>query len=153
REVPEREIDDAIASSGMRLRETDQPNHVPRAVVPWPKVNDEKVGAIVRSGPTLADLKSFSPVRFEDGQSHAEEVVDLLFPGNPLLCVGATNSVFDTRPRNQWCELLSQNQFIVPSPMTAIWGITKGGKQSKHTLENTGPRRFLVIEFDPPDWQ
>jgi hypothetical protein len=32
--------------------------------------------------------------------------------------------------------------------MTAIVGLTKGGKQSKHSLSNTGPRRFLVCEFD-----
>ncbi len=27
-------------------------------------------------------------------------------------------------------------------------GITKAGRQSAHTLDNTGPRRFLVTEFD-----
>jgi hypothetical protein len=26
--------------------------------------------------------------------------------------------------------------------------LTKANKQSAHTLDNTGPRRFLVIEFD-----
>lgn len=38
--------------------------------------------------------------------------------------------------------------FIVPSPMTARTGLTKEGKVSAHSLDNTGPRRFLVIEFD-----
>ena len=36
--------------------------------------------------------------------------------------------------------------------MTAVCGLTKNGKPSKHTLENTGPRRFLVVEFDPTRW-
>jgi hypothetical protein len=37
---------------------------------------------------------------------------------------------------------------IVPSPMTARIGRTQEGKESAHTLETTGPRRFLVIEQD-----
>src|SRR5262249_31094789 len=30
-------------------------------------------------------------------------------------------------------------------------GITKDGRESEHTLANTGPRRFLVVEFDSGD--
>jgi hypothetical protein len=37
---------------------------------------------------------------------------------------------------------------IVPSPMSAVEGVTKEGKPSKHTLSNTGDRRFLICEFD-----
>ena len=32
--------------------------------------------------------------------------------------------------------------------MRARIGRTKEGRESEHTLENTGPRRFLVVEFD-----
>jgi hypothetical protein len=32
--------------------------------------------------------------------------------------------------------------------MTSELGITNSGKKSAHALSNTGPRRFLVIEFD-----
>jgi hypothetical protein len=32
--------------------------------------------------------------------------------------------------------------------MSATTGTTKDGRTSKHTLDNTGPRRFLVVEFD-----
>ena len=39
-------------------------------------------------------------------------------------------------------------QFIVPSPMTSRTGRTQEGKVSEHTLENTGPRRYLVVEQD-----
>jgi hypothetical protein len=35
--------------------------------------------------------------------------------------------------------------------MCAITGKTKDGRESKHTLENSGPRRFLVCEFDSGD--
>ena len=32
--------------------------------------------------------------------------------------------------------------------MTRKHGLTKSGKMSAHSLENTGERRFLVVEFD-----
>ena len=32
--------------------------------------------------------------------------------------------------------------------MSAVTGTTKDGKESKHTLANTGERRFLICEFD-----
>ena len=32
--------------------------------------------------------------------------------------------------------------------MSAVSGLTKDGRESKHTISNTGPRRFLVAEFD-----
>src|SRR5205085_5177131 len=39
-------------------------------------------------------------------------------------------------------------QFIVPNPMTAPLGLTQEGELSAHSLSNTGPRRFLIVEFD-----
>jgi hypothetical protein len=39
-------------------------------------------------------------------------------------------------------------QLIVPSPMTAQTWQTQDGHESEHTLQNTGPRRFLVMEQD-----
>src|SRR5206468_3613137 len=68
--------------------------------------------------------------------------------GNPLLCCGRSQFDFDTKLREDWRGQLEKLSFIVPSPMSAIHGKTKNGKTSKHTLENTGPRRFLVCEFD-----
>ncbi|HEU5313191.1 MAG TPA: hypothetical protein VFU08_05140 [Candidatus Udaeobacter sp.] len=40
------------------------------------------------------------------------------------------------------------NSLIVPSPMSSQKGRTKRGKLSFHTESNTGPRRFLIVEFD-----
>ncbi len=40
---------------------------------------------------------------------------------------------------------------IVPSPMSARTGRTQDGRVSEHTLDNTGPRRFLIIEQDSGD--
>ena len=43
---------------------------------------------------------------------------------------------------------LARQQFIVPSPMLRKIGRAKDGHVSSRTLENTGPRRYLVVEFD-----
>jgi hypothetical protein len=58
-------------------------------------------------------------------------------------------ATFRTAPRESFRGTLSGMSLIVPSPMSALTGARKSdGKQSPHTLDNTGPRRFLVIEFD-----
>jgi hypothetical protein len=87
-------------------------------------------------------------VRVEDNELYTEEIIDALFPGDPLLCVGRSNSEFATRSRSEWRGKLATLQLIVPSPMTARIGHTQDGKESAHTLETTGPRRLLVVEQD-----
>jgi hypothetical protein len=119
-----------------------------QAVSKWAAVNQEQREAILREGCGLADLWEASPVRIEDSEVHTEEIVDQLFPGNPLLCCGKSNSAFDTRPREDWRGQLAGLALIVPNPMTAATGLTKEGKESAHSLANTGTRRFLVVEFD-----
>ena len=114
----------------------------------WPTVNDERREAILSNGYGLADLWELSPVRIEDNGQHTEAIIDRLFPGNPLLCCGKSNSEFDTRPREDWRGQLAGLQLIVPSPMSAPTGLTQQGKESAHALNNTGARRFLVVEFD-----
>lgn len=119
------------------------------AVAPkWPKPNIEQIEAIVRDGPGLVDLWELSPHRFEDNEQHTEEIVDQLFPGNPLLCAGWSSREFATRSREQWRGELAVMPFVVPSPMSAPTGLTKEGRMSAHSLANTGPRRFLVVECD-----
>ena len=152
RHVPRNEIVSAVQSSISCAwqaggRRNDFLNSPPQART-WPTVNQEQRAAIIRDGGGLADLWEASPVRIETNEPRTEEIVDVLFPGNPLLCCGKSNSTFDTRPREQWRGELAALQFIVPSPMSAVEGMTKEGKPSRHTLSNTGPRRFLVIEFD-----
>jgi hypothetical protein len=119
-----------------------------RPAAKWPAVNQERREAIVQEG-GLADLWELSPVQIEDNDQRTEEIIDKLFPGNPLLCCGAAKKDFDTRTREEWRGKLSTLQLIVPSPMSAVTGKKiEDGKLSKHTLDNTGPRRFLVCEFD-----
>jgi hypothetical protein len=156
RHVPRSEIVSAVQNS---LGCAWQPN---RSVMPkatyskWPAINQERREAIIHEGTALADLWELSPIRIADNQQHTESIIDRLFPGNPLLCCGKSSSDFDTKPREEWRGHLTGLQLIVPSPMTAKFGRKKSPKPdesewSAHTLDNTGPRRFLVVEFDPGD--
>jgi len=142
------EIERAVERSKANAWQAGQP-HV--SVTPaWPKPDQEKRAAVIAAsgGSGLVDLWEISPHRFEDNASHCEEVIDALFPDNPLLCAGCSNSNFATRSRDEWRGKLTSLQFIVPNPMTARFGRTQDGKRSAHTLETTGQRRFLVIEQD-----
>lgn len=136
---PENEVESAFQSArGER----------PSTYGKWPKVSDQKIAAAVAGGPTLLELWDSSPVKLSGTANRTEEFIDALFPGNPLLCVGQTNRVFDTLTREEWRGALEAKQLLVPSPMTARKGRTKSGKPSAHTLDNTGPRQYLTIEFD-----
>ena len=143
RYVSQREIENAVRNSQASAF---QPASLQRRA--WPSVNTEQREAIIASGFGLVDLWEISPIRFEDNAVHTEEIIDALFPGNPWLCVGASNSNFKTRRREELRGELASLALIVPSPMTAQTGYTQEDKESEHSLESTGPRRFLVIEQD-----
>ena len=145
------EIERAVGRSKATAWKPGQAPQNTTRLTAWPKVNVEQREAAIESGAGLVDLWENSPVRFEDNKSHTEEIIDALFPGDPLLCCGPSNSDFDTRTRSEWRGELSVLQLIVPSPMTARSGLTQDGKQSSHALSITGQRRFLVIEFDQGD--
>ena len=148
RAVSQKEIADAVRNSLEAAWNPNGANAATKPVSTWPSVNAEQRSAIIRDGGGLADLWECSPIRIEDNDRHTEDIVDALFPGNPLLCFGQSNSIFATKPREEWRGRLADLQLIVPSPMTSLMGLTKDGKQSEHSLNNTGPRRFLVCEFD-----
>jgi len=144
RYVPQRELDEAIRNSQVSAF---QPLSVPHH--PWPAFNREQREAVIQETQCeLVDLWEASPVAFKDNKPRAEEVIDALFPGNPLLCCEKTKGDFDTKPRSKWRGELSKQQFIVPSPMAKWRGLTKEGKASAHSLDATGPRRFLIVEQD-----
>ncbi len=147
RRVSRKEIEDAVKNAlacAWRPRGIATPK---KAVAKWPSVDQERRAAVVLDG-GLADLWELSKPRYEDAAQYTETIIDRLFPGNPLLCCGKSNWDFDTKPRDGWRGNLSTLQLIVPSPMSAVTGLTKDGNISFHSLRNTGNRRFLICEFD-----
>jgi hypothetical protein len=97
------------------------------AVSKWPGVNLEQREAILRDNGGLADLWEASKPCLDDNAAHTEAIIDR---------------------REDWRGQMSALALIVPSPMSAVTGLTKDGKESKHTLANTGARHFLICEFD-----
>lgn len=118
----------------------------------WPKLNDALQTRIIQQEAMgLSDLLERSPCSPEGLKTPA--LLDQLFPLNPLICGGKSSHVFWTRRLYDFGDMVSDLQLIVPSPMSKLLGNIQdpepgGAKQSAHTKDNTGSRRFAVVEFD-----
>jgi hypothetical protein len=145
------EIERAVERSKATAWKPGQPFRSKPPTSAWPPLNTEQRAAIIRDRDGLEGLWENSSIRIEDNEAHTEEIIDALFPGNPLLCCGLSKEDFDTRSREEWRGKLSMLQFLVPSPMSSRRGLTQEGRISAHALSSTAPRRFLVIEFDDGD--
>ena len=142
----EREIREAVANSGKYLRGEVTLSGLQR---PWPSVDYTTIHKIVLVCPVrLKGLRALSPVSVGADGPMTEEILDAFFPSNPFLCFGLAANSFSTRPREFWRGRESGFQFIVPNPMIKETGVTQDGRKSTRCLDNTGPRRFLVAEFD-----
>lgn len=158
---PKTEIRDAVNAAYREVGASDRPwrgvmDNRPKPGPRWPSCNDEQREAAASRYGGMSDLWELSPVRLDLEDRQAEAVADILFPGNPLLCCGHSLSGFDTLPRDEWRGRLAGLQFIVPSPMLTRYGRRQSdGELSAHTLNNTGKRRFIIIEQDTgsPDLQ
>lgn len=170
RPVPERELKDAVKNSReVAWRPTPADGTVdrgrstakaPSGVTPsadverWPAPSQLARRTALRAASDHAvedayDLWEVSPYRLE-GVENADDWIDRLFPeDNPWLCV-MKNHAGDarTRRREKWLFVTPECSLIVPSPMTGPSGINKSGERAHRCLENTGPRRWLIIEFD-----
>jgi hypothetical protein len=117
----------------------------------WPEPNNHRIHSILASEPFgVCDLWEQSPVKLLDDEPHTDEIINILFPGDPLLCVGRSNASFGTYGKNYLLryEVLSSYALIVPSTMSHLEGFTQAGRLSAHCIANTGNRRYLVVEFD-----
>ncbi len=115
----------------------------------WPRVDKAARAAVIAGHAGAAvELWEQSPYRPDDDGPITETIIDALFPGNPLICVANALETATTAPRESLRGTLSTMQFVVPSTMTAITGISKEGKASARCLDNTGPRRYLIVEQD-----
>ena len=114
----------------------------------WPPRELDQLDTIVRAGPHLCDVWERSPYRYDDSANHAEKIIDIVFPGDALLCCGIESWRFATQRRSAWRGKLHELPLIVPNPMLRVQGLTKGGKISEHSLDATAARVYLVIECD-----
>lgn len=131
-----------IPADGSKPRESRGPK--------WPPAKREQIEAIAAaSGIRAADLREMSPVRLPEAPA-TREILAALFAGGGLICVGREKEKAETFRLSALLSGVVPHllQFIVPSPMRAAWGVNLEGKRSARCLDNTGPRRFLVVEGD-----
>lgn len=150
------ELREVLTKSAQAYRDTVTERDIEKVMA---KAWDEKPPS------TKASLPSFDRTAFEQlpavaeaefleehGQPETKEpwgVLESLFPSDPLLCLAAKqHEVFRTQKLSEWNANGIQKNFIVPSPMSKRTGLTQGGEESGRCLDNTGPRKFLVIESD-----
>ena len=116
---------------------------------PWPKPDLAKIKHIVAHGAGLAGLIKRSRLNCTVPERLTRTLLPQLFPGDPLLCFGFKVEEVFTHKLSSWRErYLHDFSFIVPNEMSAMEGFSKQGTPSVRCLDNTGPRRYLVIEFD-----
>jgi hypothetical protein len=126
-----------------------QPGDHPRRA----PINLEAMHDIIVSGVSRDDLREMSPQRCWDtmrGRNTArilEAWAAYAGDPDPWVCHGANDQPMTRRlsAMRAWAHSHAQ---IVPSPMAAPHGRTREGHLSEHSLEATGPRLFLIAEFD-----
>lgn len=96
----------------------------------------------------LVDLWERSPEW--DGVKSADDWLDALFPDAEWLCLAVDHpATARSRRREKWMfGPADECGLVVPSPMTGPSGRRQDGQVSHRCYENTGARRWLVIEFD-----
>lgn len=114
----------------------------------WPAPSPQmRAKAIIGLG-GLAELRASSPVPLTGETSMTAWILEALYPEDPLLCCAWSSRDFATMQRSKWLDAASM-ALIVPSPMRSVFGRRKSdGAFSAHTADNTGDRRFLVLDFD-----
>lgn len=129
----------------------DSPSYSPKVEKPkWqPSKTRQTAYRPALRGVSVADLWDASPWRCDDGLTQARVLYELFPDPTRLVCVGKSAFEFYTARIDQFTDL-RKTQFIVPCYMTSKYGTTQDGKRSMHCLDNCGPRRFCVCDFDEP---
>jgi len=139
RHIPQLEIDKAVATAF-----DDSPK---KGAKKWPSYSK----SLVRKITAKSSIKNAGDLtqKFQIEAEGSEAILKQLFPNDPLICMGKDRHDFSTVKLSEHLSgKLSEQQFIVPSPMCKAIGLTKDGKPSAHCLDNTGKRVHLVIDFD-----
>lgn len=149
--VPDSEIQEAITNSARFAGRSVHPRAPEREERRWPETDQNAIEQITshygNALPRLLDAGVSRNLEFKS-RIDVANLFQSLFPGDPLICAGDSLRSMRCQRLCAWLPEIASTQFVVPSPMTALTGINQSGKASTRCLGNTGPRRFLVIEFD-----
>jgi AAA domain len=151
----EDELREVLTKSGEAYRDTVTEKDIEKVIAKaWDETTGKKSLWPCFDRPAFERLPKETESDFLEKHGRPEtvepwEVLNLLFKGDPLLCLAANpQETFHTQKLSEWKASGIQQNFIVPSPMTKQTGITKEGKESGRCNENTGERAYLVIESD-----
>jgi hypothetical protein len=117
-----------------------------------PSADPDLIQRALAAPVTVAELESRSQNLCDDILT-AEYYIGALFPPDSLVCAGRAGDDFLTQRYRRWCESadnLSSCAFVVPSPMTGVFGMTKDGRRTQRSDDNTSARMYAVLEWDFP---
>jgi hypothetical protein len=126
-----------------------------RSAPKWPARDAIRIRNIISRGLTAPGLAKASPNPLPE--HCGAQVLPLLFPGDPLICLGRNEKDARVKRVSEWCAMdnLQKHQLIVPSPMLGLRGLTAPPKShfSPRAKSNVGIRKWLVVEcdFSPED--
>jgi hypothetical protein len=92
----------------------------------------------------LEELRAGSPYSVPDD---TDLIVRRLFEPDSILCVARAPRSALSAPIDNF-EQLSDYELIVPSPMSDFYALDEHGRKHARSLANTGPRRYIVTDFD-----
>lgn len=148
------EIADTLRSAARKLgiKESGAPRRRGAKRLSPPRVSRDwaSIAEIARTGCTLEAMSASSPGSLDFGPPAETAVFFLrrLFREGELVCLGRDVHSAVTRPLSEWLPRLGGMQFVVPNPMSKLTGTNNAGKFSTRCNDNTGARRFLVLDFD-----
>ena len=113
----------------------------------WPKPNAKLIATVLRGAGGLERLRQLSPISNPETWN-SSAIIDRLFSQDDLLCFAHDKYNAVTELRSWFSGKEQDMPLMVPNPMRAKTGMTKAGRLSAHSLDNTGPRVTQVVEFD-----
>ena len=144
REVPEREITDAVKCAYRCVLEGPSEDSVR-----LPRYDSSAANEIYQQWQTT--IEGLRGASIETPPTHPLEALQALFEPDDLICIA---SHFEQPSivayNNLQLGVACCRQFMVPNPMKQKVGLTKDGKPSKRCTDNTGPRKRIVCDFDLP---
>ena len=149
RTVPDREIEAAVEDAYDTILTSSNRKRIP----PLSKYDSAKARGIYdKYGCDLSYLEHISP---QMPPTTVKAALTALYAEDEYVCLGLEVNRFQTKLLSKWLQprlrQLSDYQFIVPNPMISEYGLKKNGTgMSPRTYNNTGPRKFVVCDFDLP---
>ena len=138
------EVQDAVRSAYRHLGEAPAAPRKPA----WPTRDEPARESCAAGNGGLGRLADLSPDDANIWMNGGLPTLRRLFPGDPWICCGSSAEKFYTHRLSSWGPSIDRMRLVVPNPMTGPEGVTQSGRISAHSLSNTGPRRFLVVEQD-----